>query len=353
MPKTQKQNTKANKKNTSRAETKQSSHCHSHAAAKATGVDEAVLAAFDAVEFGDTAQRSHGRGKSATRVIEETPMRIEDYGDISEERASIISIVRGLEGQVETAFKLKEVLEVELDDVQKKLSEESATRAHLEARVNSLEAEAALVEQLREDIAFAEEERNKFANQVSEMRPQLEAITRERNAQTDDLTSLKAHTKVLEGEKMALEAQVMNLKDKVVDIEHMREEVGKLTQTRRDLDEQVRELSDSLGFSDTAKNVLEKELDSVREEAGELREKLSQADGRGADLRGQLEDQQATNRNLMEIRARHESEIKTLRANYETTKTELTAFKSALHDIRSEATRTSGRVRQRYFKPKN
>ncbi|HUV41890.1 MAG TPA: hypothetical protein VMW23_08905 [Sedimentisphaerales bacterium] len=353
MPKTRKQNTKASRTDTASSGTREVGRGHSHSGAKASGVDEAVLAAFDAVEFGDTARRGHGTGKSAGRVVEDAPMRMEDYADVSEERASIISIVRGLEGQVETAFKLKEVLETELDGVHKKLSEESAVRAHLEARVSSLEAEAALVEQLREDIAFAEEERNKFATQAAEMRPQLEATTRERNSQADEMTSLKAHTKALEGEKMALEAQVMNLKDKVADIEHMREEVDKLTQMRRELDEQVRELADSLESSDTTKNILEKELDSVREEIEVLRYKLSEADGRGADMRGQLEDQQATNRSLMEIKARQDSEIKTLKANYETSKTELTAFKSALHDIRSEATRTSGRVRQRYFKPRN
>ena len=353
MPKTRKQNTRVNKRNTPGSRTtKETGYARSRAATKAAVVDEAVLAAFDAVESGDTLRQGHTTGKSTARVIEDAPMRMEDYADVSEERAGIISIVRGLEGQVETAFKLKEVLEAELDGVRKKLSEESAARAHLEARAKSLEAEAALVEQLREDIAFAEEERNKFATQAAEMRPQLEAVTRDRNSQADDMSSLKAHAKALEGEKMALEAQVMNLKDKVADIEHMRQEVDKLTQTRRDMDEQARELSDSLESSDTTKNILEKELSNIRQEIEELRDKLSEADGRGADMRGQLEDQQATNRNLMEIKARQESEIKTLKANYETARTELAAFKSALHDIRSEATRTSGRVRQRYFKPR-
>jgi len=40
-----------------------------------------------------------------------------------------------------------------------------------------------------------------------------------------------------------------------------------------------------------------------------------------------------------------------LNINYEAARNELDAFKKALCDIRSEATQTSGRVRQRYFKP--
>jgi len=62
-----------------------------------------------------------------------------------------------------------------------------------------------------------------------------------------------------------------------------------------------------------------------------------------------LEDQQATNRELMESNARLENEVQLVNNKYEVTKGELDAFKNALRDIRSEATRTSGRVRQRYF----
>ncbi|MHC4412791.1 MAG: hypothetical protein ACYSW6_07445, partial [Planctomycetota bacterium] len=81
--------------------------------------------------------------------IEEDALRVEDFADVSQERASIISIVKGLEGQVETAFKLKEVLEVELDTTQKRLAEELDARAQLETQITSLDAQAALAGRLR------------------------------------------------------------------------------------------------------------------------------------------------------------------------------------------------------------
>ncbi|MHC4494789.1 MAG: hypothetical protein ACYSYM_03085, partial [Planctomycetota bacterium] len=65
----------------------------------------------------------------------ESEVQINDFADISEERASIISIVKGLEGQVETAFELKDLLEAELDNVRGKLAEESEARAELEVQV--------------------------------------------------------------------------------------------------------------------------------------------------------------------------------------------------------------------------
>ncbi len=56
--------------------------------------------------------------------IEYSEIEIEDLADVSEERASIISIVKDLEGQVDTAYELKEILETELDATKKRLSEE-------------------------------------------------------------------------------------------------------------------------------------------------------------------------------------------------------------------------------------
>jgi chromosome segregation ATPase len=82
-----------------------------------------------------------------------------------------------------------------------------------------------------------------------------------------------------------------------------------------------------------------------------LQEKVAGTDGRAADLSIQLKDQQAANRELMETNTRLENEIKMLNIRCEAAKSEVDAFKNALRDIRSEATRTSGRVRQRYFKP--
>ncbi|MHC4544191.1 MAG: hypothetical protein ACYS9C_13535 [Planctomycetota bacterium] len=284
---------------------------------------------------------------------------IEGFTDVSEERTSIISIVKGLEGQVETAFELKKVLEAELDATQKKLSEESDARVQLEMQVTSLEAEAALAKQLREDISFAEEERNKFANLLAQAQAQLEDATAERDSLTEQMASAEVHAKELEDGKTALEAQVMNLKDRVTDTNRLRGELMEMTEAHQDSREQVHDLTRRLEASEASKEALEKELDgahqnsrSLGEEVEELQEKVIVADNRAADLRIQLEDQQAINRELMETTTRLENEIKMMNINYDTAKNELDAFKNALRDIRSEATRTSGRVRQRYFKPK-
>ena len=290
---------------------------------------------------------------------EEDILRMEDFTDVSEERTSIISIVKGLEGQVETAFELKKVLEAELDATQKKLFEESDARVQLEIQVSSLEAETALAKQLREDLSFAEEERNKFANLLAQTQAQHEEVTVERDSLAEQMVSAEVHTRELEDGKMALEAQVMNLKDRVTDTNRLRGELMEMTEAHQDSREQVHDLTRRLEASEASKEALETELDgahqnarTLREEREELQEKVAAADNRTADLRIQLEDQQAINRELMETTTRLENEIKMVTINYDAAKNELDAFKNALRDIRSEATRTSGRVRQKYLKPK-
>jgi chromosome segregation ATPase len=289
---------------------------------------------------------------------EEEALRIEDFADVSQERASIISIVKGLEGQVETAFKLKEVLEAELDATQKRLAEELDARAQLEMQVTSLEAQAALAERLREDIAFVEEERNKLADQLARTQPQLETVTDERDKLTELITSTEDHAKEIEGEKIAFEAQVMNLRDKITDADRLRRELMEITEAHRGSHEQVHDLTRRLEASEASKNALETEragthqnARALREEVEELREKIASTDNRTTDLRMQLEDQQTVNQDLIEANTRLENEIKKVTINYEAAKGELDAFKNALRDIRSEATRTSGRVRQKYLKP--
>jgi len=297
-----------------------------------------------------------------TMAEQETSREIgmEDFANVSEERASIISIVRGLEGQVETAFKLKEVLEAELDTTQQRLSEEMEARTQLEVQVNSLQAQAALAEQLRQDISFVEEERNKFVDELAQTQQEFEQAVAKRNSLTKQFSCSETNLKKLESDKIALEAQVMNLKDNITDIDRLRKELAEITQTYRQSREQTHDLTRRLETAETLKNALETQLaethqnaQTLQVEAEQLRKKFADGENRIADLHIQLEDQQTTNRELIESNTRLENETKMANINCEAARNDLSTFKDALRDIRSEATRTSGRVRQRYFKPKN
>jgi chromosome segregation ATPase len=300
--------------------------------------------------------------KSALKTADEiTPVieEIEYFADVSEERASIISIVKGLEGQVETAFKLKEVLEAELDKTRQKLAKVLETRSHLKAQVETLQGPAALAEQLREDMSFAEQERNKFADLLSQAQAQLEETTAERDSLVEQLSSTEANMKELEGEKITFEAQVMNLKDNITDVNRLRKELAETTQANQQSREQTHDLARRLETAEKSKDAIERELDgshqnsqNLQKDLGDLRAKFSTCDSHLADLRIMLEDQQVANKELMKNNTSLKNELKMLNIDYEAAKNDLDAFKDALHDIRNEATQTSGRVRQKYFKPK-
>jgi chromosome segregation ATPase len=235
MPKNQKQ--KTSKRQSKRTNTKK----------KKTGgisvLDDAAITEFDIVQ-----------GPAGI-----SPETFDDFADASEERVSIISTVKGLEGQVETVFKLNEILESQLDEAQRKLSEELGARIQSEVQATR----------------------------------RLEAS---------------------EAAKLAIERE---LAETIHDVQALRDEIGELHATEI-----------------------------------KLREELTIADGRTADLRKQLDDQQAINRKLMETNTRLENEIKMVNINYEANKKELDAFKNAVRDIRSETTRTSGRVQQKFNQTK-
>ena len=236
MPKNQKQKTSKSKTTPTTKKKKKK---------KKTGgvavLDDAAITDFDILQGGND-----------TNVAEGFP-------DASEERVSIISTVKGLEGQVETVFKLNDILESQLNEAQKKLSEE------LGARIQS-------------EVLAAR---------------RLEAS---------------------EASKVSVERE---LAETVHDVQALRDEIEDLHKTEI-----------------------------------KLREELTVADGRTSDLRKQLEDQHANNRKLMETNTRLENEIKMVTINFEANKKELDAFKNAVRDIRSETSRTSGRVQQKLIESK-
>ncbi len=276
-----------------------------------------------------------------------------DFADVSEERASILTIVKDLEGQVDTAYQLKDILEAELDATQKKLSEESAARVRFESQIESLEAQAALVGQLREDISFTEDERDKFANLLAELQPQFQAVTNERDSLSGEVESSKSFAKQFESEKVAFEAQVMNLKDKIADMDDMRSELSEAIDTRQNMEEQIADITGRLKNTEKSEKSFENDLTAAQKQVESFQEKLMVANSRVVDIRAQFEEQQATNRELIEANTRLEHEMKTVKINFDAAQNELKAFKLAMHDIHSEASRTSGRVRQRYFKLKD
>ncbi len=281
----------------------------------------------------------------------------EGYGAVAEKSQSVMNIVRDLEGQLDNAFALKKALEADLAATQARLSEESRAICELEARVQLLEAQVALAEQLREELSFVEEERNEIARKLKESQAQLGHVTNERDALAEQVIAAETSIKNLELEKVDLEAQVLNLKDEVQDLEAVRKQLEQVAAEREDLIQQVQDLTGRLAASEASKIALELDLTTsqkvssdLREEVKGLQHKLTTAEAALTDLGDRIEEQQVENQDLVEANERLEREVKTLIAKNEAVSSELEVTKKALHDIHSAASRTTKRIYRRYYK---
>jgi len=282
--------------------------------------------------------------------------KMENYTSVSEEKTGIISMVRDLEEQVETAFNLKATVQAELNAAKKKLFEQLAARAKLEKQVESLQAQVALVEKLRNTIRTIEKERNEFDDLLASTRKQLDATRTERNSLLEKATYAQTKSEELDEKKTAFEIELMDIKDKLSTIESLNSEIAEITQAHREVDKKVRNLTACLKDSEASENALEQELAqageatcSLDKQVTVLREKLTDTGRLIADLRVQLEDHQDVNRELVETRTHLEGQMKTLNVNYEATRNELKAFRKVLREIRSETKRTTEYARHQHF----
>jgi len=339
---------KAHTKQTKKSKTKKGSASMKHSAKK---------------ELSAAAPASQEDTEIMEDVIIQNDINNDDTLDVATERDGILSIVKDLEEQVSLAHRLKEAVENDLEASQQKLSQQSALRAELETRVTVLEGQAMSVDQLRQDISFVEEERSKVADLLAEMQPQLKAVSQERDSLTKRISAVETQAAEADAEKTIFEAQVMNLRDEAKDniaaIDSLQKETNEVSEARRQLGEQVRDLTSRLEASQASNMDHETELaqdretiGSLRDEVLPLRENFAAAENRLADLRVQLDGQKTANNDLIETRAHLEADIKKLNAEHKSTIDELQTVKNALRDIHSEAASTSARVRQQLLQNK-
>jgi len=227
--------------------------------------------------------------------IADSDFRTLSLADVSQERADILSIVRSLERQADTSFKLKDVLETDIEVVQKKLSKEMAARAELEAKVESFETSSGSTAQLHKENASLMEERDRLAHLLTEIRPQLESITEGRDSLAEETAFAQKRARELASRKANLETQVKHLQEKVADTERLRAEMTKVTDERQVLTEQMRRLMGRLDEANKVRDTLEADLAAshnavceLRKEMESLQDKVTGDGSQVSDLRSKL-----------------------------------------------------------------
>jgi chromosome segregation ATPase len=199
----------------------------------------------------------------------------------AQERADILSIVRSLERQTDTSTKLRDVLEGDVEALQKKLSSEMAARAQLEEKLKSLEASGGTNPKLREENASLRRERDRLASLLEEIKPQLESVTEGRDSLSEEIAFAQKQARELASRKVNLETQVKSLQEKVADTDRLRAEVTKAKEERQVLTEQVRRLMERWEEANKVRDTLETDLAASHEAVCNMRKEMEYLQGGG------------------------------------------------------------------------
>ncbi len=207
-------------------------------------------------------------------TIEDGDFDMLNLVDISQERADILSIVKSLERQTGTSSKLKDVLEGDIDMLQKKLSKETTARVQLEEKLASLETNSGKAVQLSEENASLRKERDRLANLLEEIRPHLEAVTEGRDSLSEEMAFAQKRTRELASRNADFETQIKRLQEKIAETERLRAELAKLTEERQVSAEQVRRLMDRLEEANKVRDTLETDLAASHEAMCNMRKEM-------------------------------------------------------------------------------
>jgi predicted nucleic acid-binding Zn-ribbon protein len=238
--------------------------------------------------------------ESESGTIESSDFDILNLADISQERADILSIVKSLERQAGTSSKLKDVLEGDIESLQKKLSKETETRIQLEEKLASLETSSDKVAQLREDNVSLKKERDRLTSLLEEIRPHLEAVTEGRDSLSEEMAYAQKRTRELASRNADLETQIKRLQERIAETERLRAELNKVTDERQVSAEQVRRLMDRLEEANKVRDTLESDLAAsheamcnMRKEMESLQDEVTNDGSQVSNLRNQLIAQSA------------------------------------------------------------
>jgi len=185
--------------------------------------------------------------------------------DASQERADILAVVRSLERQTDTSAKFKDILEGEVEVLQKNMAKEKALRADLEESLNTLRGSDGSLPQLKEENTALKAENERVKQLLEEIRPQLASVTEGRDMLTEETAFAKKQAREQAGKNAELETQVKHLQEKLSGVRHLRTEVSTLTDQRQVSTEQVRKLMNRLEEANKMRDTLELDLTTAHD----------------------------------------------------------------------------------------
>jgi len=255
---------------------------------------------------------------------------------------TVIDTLREMQDEIDASRELKKALQDDLGVTRERLVEQESRTKQLEARAELLEVKSSLAEQLREEVAFLEEEKTISTRRIEELVGELKQTTEERDGLVEERSVDAARIQELENTKIDLESQVNGLKGQVADFARVRKELVEVVEARQRLNLTVQNLEHKLKVSEEARDTLEKELVGVRDQL----EEMSGQKRVLMELQARLDDRNAQISKLTATIERLENERKALVTQNASMKVELDANKKYLGEIRTAALQTRSHIRK-------
>lgn len=250
--------------------------------------------------------------------------------NLAEIKKGMPQIIQEIMEQIDTAMTMKEALETDLKALRKKLHQETATRTELEERVRLLAPEAALTDQLRQEVAFLNQERNRIFTELTEAKTQLEEVAEDRNSLDEKVADLDEQNRQIRQAKSALEGQVWSTKEKEIDLIRRCDQLGK---ERDALESRVHELTQRSRASESLARTLKQNLGANVEVVRDLRSEVETLQPELAITRADLTQALEQLHEHMESNQLHQSRLETLTEKHEAVSAELGTAREALRGL--------------------
>lgn len=314
--------------------------------------DRDILAGASELQDAELLGRVRDLEAQTDEVVPDTGLE-----DIREE-GGFFSVVRELEEEIDATLSLKDSLEADLEEMSEKFSQESAAKIELVSRVKLLESQVTLADQMRQELSFVEEERDRASSVLVETRSELDSVTDERNALAETSATAEAQNRRLEAEKSDLETHVAGLNEKIAELELLSGDLEKVSRERDVFEEKVKDLRRSLETSDSMVETLQSDLNINRDLVRDLRSQIE-------DDRAQIEDfkeELAVNGSDLtdarteldaqsEVNKRLGDQVKTLTGKYRAAFAELETARKAMRSIQKAAIRVRERTGRKKSRP--
>ena len=296
----------------------------------------------------------------AVKELREEIQREATTALLDDEASSVFEVIHDLEGQLDSAFAVKEALEKDLEGEKEKTAALSLENAKLKERVTFLESCEKLVDEVQAELDFLNEDKSSSVIAIQQLESKLESLTEEKNGLAKELSATKIAFEGMKRKAVKLQSEVSRLEEKTATMEKLKKELddNKLEICRAN--EQIQDIESQLFETSCTKDAFDVDLQSAQKVIEDLQEEIEELKS----LRESLKMENLTLKSKLRIaenekerlsQKNQESERKLSKALEEkdSLQNELSQSKQAFMNVHAALEETKQKAKKRYYFPES